>query len=200
MRRTLIIMAKAPDMGRVKTRLGRAIGMGRATQIYRRLLRLTLEEARGPGWETVIAVEPRSGLQAWRQLWLRNARLIVQSPGDLGARLRAAIAAAARNGPVVIIGADAPALRRRHITEAFRRLDRADAVFGPAADGGFWLAGLARRKRAPDEFENIRWSTAHALEDVRKSLPKAFTVALLETLHDVDEPEDLAALTPRSRK
>lgn len=135
----------------------------------------------------------------WRSLWPRGARLFAQSRGDLGVRLRAALRATPR-GPVVIIGADAPALRRRHIRAAFRSLERADAVFGPATDGGFWLVGLARRKPAPRLFENVRWSGPYALEDARASLPAGFAVGLLETLRDVDEPEDLVAMTPRSRR
>lgn len=199
MRRTLIIMAKAPEAGRVKTRLGAAIGMGRAAHVFRVLLHSTLEEACSREWSTVIAVEPRARIRAWRHLWPASARVIPQAKGDLGARISAAIAAAPK-GPVVIIGADAPALRRRHLKQAFRALERADAVFGPADDGGYWLIGLSRKRCAPALFRGVRWSSAYALTDTMKSLPSNFAVVQLETLRDIDRAEDLAAMTPRSKR
>lgn len=199
MKRTLIIMAKAPEAGRVKTRLGRTVGMGRAAHIFRFLLKSTFDEAMGPGWATLVAVEPRAGIAAWRRIWPARARIIAQGHGNLGARLVKAINAAT-TGPVVIIGADAPALRRHHIEQAFRALARADVVFGPADDGGFWLVGLARRKRAPHLFEGVRWSDPHTLADARASLPPGFTCVSLEVLRDIDEAEDLAAMVPRSRR
>lgn len=198
MRRTLIIMAKAPEAGRVKTRLGRTIGMGRAAEIFRRLLRVTLEESVDPRWNLIVAVEPKGAVRPWGRLWPRDARVIAQSGGDLGARLHSAIRSAP-NGPVVVIGADAPAMRRRHIASAFAALGRADAAFGPAADGGFWLIGLARRKRMQGIFQGVRWSSPYALADTEASLPPGFSRVHLETLRDIDEADDLFALTPRSR-
>lgn len=199
MRRTVIIMVKAPEVGRAKTRLGRTIGMGRAAFVFRHLLRTTIVEAVSIDWETIVAIEPRGRMRAWRHLWPRSVRVTAQTKGDLGARMAAAIDAAP-NGPVAVIGADAPGLRRRHLRQAFSKLGRADAVFGPAEDGGYWLIGLARRRRAPDLFEGVRWSTSAALEDTRKSLPAEFVVAQLEKLRDIDEAEDLTAMTPRARQ
>lgn len=199
MKRTLIIMAKAPEAGRVKTRLGRTIGMGRAAEIFRRLLRITLEESVDPRWNVIVAVEPRGAVRSWGRLWPREARVIAQSGGDLGARLQSAMRSAPI-GPVVVIGADAPAMRRRHIASAFAALGRADAVFGPAADGGFWLIGLARRKRTPRLFHGVRWSSPHALADTEASLPAGLSRVHLEMLRDIDEADDLSALTPRSRR
>jgi hypothetical protein len=199
MRRTLIIMAKAPEAGRVKTRLGRQIGMGRAAEAFRLLLRATLDEACSREWSTVVAVEPRAGIRAWRHLWPATAHVMPQARGDLGARMSAAMAAVSK-GPVIVIGADAPALRRRHLRHAFRALERVDAVFGPADDGGYWLIGLSRKRRAPALFNGVRWSSAHALADTIASLPSDFAVERLEMLRDVDCAEDLAAMTPRSRR
>src|SRR3546814_16124850 len=73
-------------------------------------------------------------------------------------------------GPAVIIGTDIPDIRPRHAAAAFRALGRHDAVFGPAADGGYWLVGLRRRPTIPRAFDGVRWSTEHALADTRANL------------------------------
>ncbi len=193
-RRTLIVFVKAPKAGRVKTRLGRAVGHGRAAEIFRKLTALTAGEAmkaRRFGVEVELAIDPRAEIGNWRGLWPPALRRAPQAHGSLGDRLVAAMAAAPGNGPVVVIGADAPGLRARHLREAFAALGANDAVFGPAADGGFWLIGLARRRQAPKLFAGVRWSTKHALKDAMKSLPKSFRVARLAMLADIDEADDL---------
>jgi hypothetical protein len=61
-------------------------------------------------------------------------------------------------------------------------------VLGPAEDGGYWLIGLKRTRPIPAGlFQGVRWSSPHALTDTRASLPRWFSVALLETLEDVDD-------------
>lgn len=198
MRGTLVVFVKAPQAGRVKSRLARALGSGRAASIYRHLTALTLAEAEHAGVRVVLAVDPPSSVQGWNCAWPPSIPRVAQARGDLGERLRAVLASAPP-GPVVVIGSDAPRVRARHILEAFRALARADAVFGPAEDGGFWLVGLANARRTARLFQGVRWSSPHALEDARASLPKGFSVARLETLRDVDEAEDLVASGPITR-
>lgn len=194
----LIVFLKAPRAGRVKTRLGRKVGMGRAAALFRHMSAATLAQAGKGPWRKVIAVDPPADRLAWRCLWPREFERLAQANGDLGERMKAAMRALP-GGPVVIIGADAPAVRARHIRDAFAALGRADAVFGPADDGGYWLIGLARRRRAPDLFANVRWSSPQTLADTLASIPPTFSVALLPTLKDIDEPEDLAASGPLLR-
>ena len=88
---------------------------------------------------------------------------------------------------VLIVGTDIPDLDAAHIARAFRALRGADAVFGPAADGGFWLVGMRRPQRAARAFANVRWSTSHTLADVRANLPANLRVAVVEMLEDVDD-------------
>ena len=192
MRGTLIIFVKAPVAGRVKTRLALALGPGRAAATFRRLTGLTISHASKGDWRTLIAVDPPQAISRYAALWPRRFSRLVQARGDLGSRMRAAFDGVAC--PCVIIGSDAPALRARHIRAAFSALAGHDAVVGPATDGGFWLIGLANRRRAARLFEGVRWSSEHALADTLASLPGAFSVARLETLRDVDEPLDLEAL------
>lgn len=197
-RGTLIIFVKAPLAGRVKSRLARALGAGRAAAVYRSLTALTLAQAGKAGVATVLAVDPASALRGWRAIWPPGLARVAQARGDLGARLRAVVKSAPA-GPVVVIGSDAPGLRARHLKAAFAALGGADAVVGPAADGGFWLLGLARRRTAPRLFAGVRWSSPSALEDVLAGLPKGFRVARLATLRDIDEAEDLARAGPIMR-
>jgi hypothetical protein len=143
----------------------------------------------------VLAVDPPAATHGAAQFWPPHLPRIAQGGGDLGERMKHAFHEAP-SGPVVMIGADAPGLRARHLRAAFDALKGADAVFGPAEDGGYWLIGLARKNPAPDLFDGVRWSTKHALADTLKSLPQRFDVRMLETLRDVDEARDLATIGP----
>lgn len=194
MRPRLLIFAKEPVAGRVKTRLGRDIGMVEAAWWYRRRARSLIRAlSADPRWETWIAVSPdRDGLES--RFWPAHLPRWPQGRGDLGARMGRAFAAFPP-GPLVIVGADIPDLERRHVRAAFDALGDADAVLGPAEDGGYWLIGLKRspRRKPIRLFEGVRWSTEHALADTEAGLA-GLRIARLETLRDVDDARDLAAL------
>ncbi len=194
---TLIIMLKAPVAGNVKTRLGKEVGYGRAAALFRLLTRHTIRRAASPSWRTILAIDPPSALSGYSTLWPPHLERRAQACGDLGARMTHAIKTVS-TGPVIIIGADAPGLRPQHIRRAFQILSGADAVFGPAEDGGYWLIGLARRRGAPNLFEKVRWSTAHAYDDTRATLPNEYTVSEIDTLSDVDVAADLPLIGPLS--
>lgn len=189
--RWLVIFAKAPAAGRVKTRLARGIGSAPAAWWFRHqvagLVRLVGTD---PRWRTVLAVAPDTAL-ATRALPFGTPR-IAQGAGDLGARM-GRVLRGMPPGPVVIIGGDIPAVRPCHIAEAFRALGRREAVIGPAEDGGYWLIGLRRGGRAVPGglFRDVRWSSPHAMTDTVRSLAP-LTVARTTTLPDVDEPGDVA--------
>lgn len=195
---TLIVFLKTPKAGRVKTRLGREIGVGRAAALFRQMVSMTLAQAANGPWRKIIAVDPPGDIENWRRAWPRCFELVAQSNGILGERMKSAMRSAPK-GPVVIIGADAPSLRAAHIRQSFNQLGSADAVFGPAADGGYWLIGLARRRPAPALFSNVRWSSSFALADTIDSLPATFRTAFLTTLRDLDDARDLAMAPPLLR-
>jgi hypothetical protein len=93
-------------------------------------------------------------------------------------------------GPALIVGADIPALARCHVARSFAALGAADAVLGPATDGGFWGIGLRRVAAVPSGiFEGVRWSGAHALDDTARTLPER--LAFADLLDDVDTASDL---------
>lgn len=109
-----------------------------------------------------------------------------QGSGDLGERMQR-IFTALPPGPAVIVGTDIPGISPRHIGHAFRALGAHDAVFGPAADGGYWLVGLRRTPKTPRRiFKGVRWSGPHALRDTLANLNGA-RVATIGMLEDVDD-------------
>lgn len=139
-------------------------------------------------WETVLAVAPDVAIRS--RAWPMSLPRIAQGPGDLRRRMQCIMDWSWR-GPVVIVGSDIPGIRCAHIRAAFAALGASDAVFGPAADGGYWLVGLKRIPRVPRAFGNVRWSTKHALADTRANLA-GLRIAEVAPLHDVDEKGDLA--------
>ncbi|MEL6316510.1 MAG: TIGR04282 family arsenosugar biosynthesis glycosyltransferase [Pseudomonadota bacterium] len=204
-RRRLVIFAKEPRAGRVKTRLGREIGMTVAAAWHRRrATELARRMAAAPGWECWLALSPDAAVRE-SPLWPARARRMGQGRGDLGRRM-ARVFRAGPPGPVVVIGADVPAIARADVAAAFRALGPADAVIGPAADGGYWLIGLRRSpRRAPlGLFEGVRWSTEHARADTEATLRGAgapMRIARLIELRDVDRAADLApAARERARR
>lgn len=186
----LFILTKAPVVGRVKTRLGRDIGMARAARIARRLsARLARRLVRDPRWRTALVVAPDEFANRGRW-WPMNIRRMGQGRGDLGARMGRVASRAAR-GPVVIVGTDVPGITRTLIHQAFRALQSHDVVVGPAEDGGYWLIGFARRRPVGPVFGSVRWSTPHALSDTLAGLLPGVSVAFLPVLRDVDTVDDL---------
>lgn len=182
-------MLKEPRPGRVKTRLARDIGAPAAAWWFRHQVRALLRRLSDPRWELILAVAPdRAGL-ASRAIPGGLPRL-PQGPGDLGARM-GRLLRCAPPGPVLIVGADIPGLGRGDIADAFAALGHADAVIGPADDGGFWLVGLRRTRPVPPGlFAGVRWSTAHARADTEATLG-GLRLARLRTLADVDTAADL---------
>lgn len=183
-RNHLIVFARAPRLGRVKSRLAADIGAVAAWVFYRRTLDGLLRRLNGHGrWRTLIAVTP-DGACNGPAFWPPGWRPIKQGNGGLGQRMERAMKAMPA-GPVVIVGADVPDIGPAHIAGAFRALGDHDAVFGPATDGGYWLVGLRRRPVMPEIFNGVRWSTEHALADTLANLPPG--AARLQTLDDVDD-------------
>ncbi len=190
MQNHLVVFARAPRLGRVKSRLARDIGPLEALLFYRRNLEDLLRRLAGdPRWRCWIAVPPDADVHAWR-LGPPAATAIPQGPGDLGARM-GRVMRGLPPGPVVIVGADIPDIGADHIAAAFRALGSNKAVFGPAFDGGYWLVGGQRRPRRLEMFENVRWSTSHALADTLANLADG-DAAFLATLEDIDDSQALA--------
>lgn len=191
-RQTLVVMVKEPRPGRVKTRLAGEIGTISAAWWFRHQVSALLREVQHPGWTLVLAVTPDSeGLTS--RVWPAHLPRIPQGSGNLGDRMRR-IFRSLRSGPVCIIGGDIPDIRSKHIAAAFNALGSNEVVFGPAFDGGYWLIGLKQVRPPPRElFEDVHWSTKHALADSEATL-KDFSIAHVNRLRDIDTAADLYRL------
>lgn len=183
-------MVKEPRPGRVKTRLGRDMGMPGAAWWFRHQVAGVLRRIDDPRWQSILAVAPdRAGLQS--RVWPGHLPRWPQGQGDLGDRM-GRIFRRMPPGPVCIVGADIPGISRSRIARAFAALGTHDAVFGPAPDGGYWLVGLKRIRPVPPRlFDGVRWSTDDALSDSIATLPAGYRIAQVDTLLDVDTIADL---------
>jgi rSAM/selenodomain-associated transferase 1 len=188
--RHVIVFAREPRFGAVKSRLAADIGEGAAFAFYKRTLAGVLRRLAGDGrWTTWLAVTPPSAARR-RATWQRGVPAFAQSEGDLGRRMAAAFAAVPP-GPALIVGSDIPDLGPRQVAAAFRALATHDAVFGPTGDGGYYLVGLAAGSRTVDPFGGVRWSSRDALGDTLANLSKSTTIKVIESLIDIDTGDDL---------
>jgi rSAM/selenodomain-associated transferase 1 len=195
MRRHLVLFVRAPQLGCGKRRLAQEIGDVATVRFERLMLGLLLRRlANDRRWRLRIAVTPDTACRQARH-WRRGVEVTGQGRGDLGIRMRRALAACPP-GPVVLVGGDIPQLAAGHIAAAFRLLGRHDLVFGPAEDGGFWLVGARRSPGLPPLFEKVRWSGPYALGDTLARLPKRVTVGFVDRLADVDDGEAYRRLAP----
>lgn len=189
----LLVFAKAPVPGRVKTRLARHLGRRAAAGLYRGLLADTVAmavSARVAPVELWVSPGRHPALDAIA----RRHGLVqrVQPPGDLGVRMdRASRRALADGGPVVIIGGDCTGLTAGHLAEAFGALEAGrEVVLAPAPDGGYTLVGLARP--VPALFRAMPWGTSAVLAESRRRLRRARVDAqLLAPADDLDDVADL---------
>mgnify|MGYP003484816306 CR=1 FL=1 len=193
----LLVFAKEPVAGGVKTRLAADYGAERAAAIYRDLTIVTLAHARAARAAGIVrAIElwcTPSPSSAWFQALARDhdATLHAQADdADLGARMSGAIAEALARAPqALLVGTDCPWLDPRALAQARDALAVHEAVLAPAEDGGFVLVGARR----PLPFGTARWSTPHACADVGAAFAQAgIQWATLPVSWDVDEPADFA--------
>ncbi len=190
----VLIFVRAPELGRVKTRLAAEIGGPAALRVYRRLAEHAVAEARAlePRASVRIHFTPADAGDAVRAWLGAGPRYLPQADDNLGGRMRAAFAEAFAKGfrRVVIIGSDLPELSAELLREAFARLDSSPVVLGPARDGGYYLLGM--REMVDAVFDDVPWSTAEVLARTMEILRAAgIEPALLPMLADVDEAGDL---------
>jgi rSAM/selenodomain-associated transferase 1 len=196
----IVVLAKAPQAGRVKTRLAKVLGDGGAARLHARLLERAVATARAAGCGTVELHGSPAHHRFLRALARRQGvRLVAQARGDVGERMHAAFRRALRlHARVVLIGSDCPALTSGDLRAAVRLLRGNDAVIAPAEDGGYPLIGLTRV--SVRLFEDMPWSSAEVMARTRARLAAlGWRTRELRTLWDVDRPADLARLD-RSRR
>jgi rSAM/selenodomain-associated transferase 1 len=187
----IVVFAKRPLPGRVKTRLIPALGAEGAAALAAEMLERTLEEALATGLEVELCGDPDAAL------WFEGrVALTGQGAGGLGERLARAAQRVLRHQSVLLIGADCPALDRQRMRAAAAALGACDCVIHPAGDGGYVLLGLQRFD--PSLFSDIAWGSASVCaETLARLAALGWSVGVRETLADVDEPADLALVAPR---
>jgi uncharacterized protein len=196
MHRCLIIVAKEPIAGLVKTRLAASIGAERTAALYRCFLQDTIALARRvPACDLALSFWPPDAAPHFRALD-PAALLLPQSGADFGHRLLSAFeqAAAAGYDELVLIGSDNPSLPPDYVTQAFAALAAAPAVLGPSEDGGYYLIGM--RTPQPALFERgIAWSTAHVAQQTSALAAAAgLAMARVPPWYDIDTLADLQRL------
>jgi len=196
----LIVLAKAPEAS--KSRLAAAIGADAAARVAAALLKDALRRAEDSGLRPRTLSWKGPGGHPWRdRAAARGWRIVPQPSGDLGARMREALADALARAPrALLLGTDCPDLDARLLVRAARWLDGADVVLGPARDGGYVLIGAARRAlpHLDHLFFGIRWGNADVAATTRaRAADCGLVMRETEPLRDLDDADDLGALAAR---
>lgn len=191
----LVVLAKATASGLAKTRLANDIQSDSAAELARAFLRDTIELSRTSGREVTIAFTPAEAAAEFSSM-APEAALIAQPDGDLGDRIGAALLSALRGqNSAILIGSDTPQLSCEVIDDAFRGLERADLVVGPATDGGFYLIGIGKPRSIEGLFDGIEWSTPRVFGQLLSNAQRlGRTVEVLEECTDIDDAKSLAAV------
>jgi len=194
---TLVVFAKAPQPGRVKTRLAARLGKTGAARLHARLVERALRTAVAARLGRVeLHCAPRLRHPFFAALARRHGlRLRAQGAGDLGDRMLRAFTRVLREAnSALLVGSDCAALRAADLRAAARALRRgADAVLAPAEDGGYALIGLRQARK--QLFDGIAWGGPRVLEQTRARLRRLrWKWVELRTVWDVDRPEDVARL------
>ncbi len=189
----VLLFARAPRRGRVKTRLAAEVGEDTALAAYREVGRRVIDQL-GAACPVTVWYDPPDAVEEM-QHWLGSREFTPQQGEDLGARMAHAFGEHFGRGdsPVIAVGADAPGVDAATIAAAEEALGEADVVLGPALDGGYYLLGLARP--VPELLEHVPWGTSSVLQvTVTRCFECDLRVKLLEPLRDLDAAADLEAL------
>jgi rSAM/selenodomain-associated transferase 2/rSAM/selenodomain-associated transferase 1 len=197
------IMARAPEQGKVKSRLAASIGEEGALAVHTALGKAVAERlgagltGERAGWAVVTPDAKLDEAGAWLgEAWTAHP----QGEGDLGARMYRVVESAFSCGArrVLLFGTDCAEVRASDCDAAFNALKENDAVIGPAEDGGYWCIGMS--KPLPALFRNIAWGTGSVARLTReRAEAEGISLAELRTLSDVDRKDDLDALIARLR-
>jgi rSAM/selenodomain-associated transferase 1 len=186
-KRLLIVFVKNKILGQVKTRLAKSIGDNAALIVYQELLAITKDETSKVNADKAVYYSDDIDTDTWE-----NFDQQIQFGVDLGAKMRQAFMEGFEKDyqSIVLIGSDLPDISSEIIQKAFDALEKSHIVFGPAADGGYYLIGL--NQMYEKIFKNKPWSQPQLLKITTAELKKnLIPFSLLETLNDIDNYEDL---------
>lgn len=192
----ILIFAREPVLGKVKTRLQSALGIQKTYDLHSALVTYQVTEASRNSLAPIELWVSSNPKHALFQRLNGKTTVFEQSGDDLGLRMmNAASTALKRAKSVVLIGADCPSVDSAYLEQALTHLSQGkDLVVGPAEDGGYVLIGM--NQVIPDLFINIPWGTdsvmSHTMQQIKVS---GLTYKLLDPRWDVDRPEDLERLS-----
>jgi uncharacterized protein len=192
----IVIMAKRPEPGNVKTRLCPPLTPEQAADLYVAFFLDTVSLVHGiEHTDVFVAYDPETALDFFSQIMPPAVKCIPQGAGDLGNRLSGISSIVFSHGykKVIVLASDAPHLPQDYIRLAFTRLDNTDVILGPCDDGGYYLIGL--RFPVREVFEGIPWSTSRVLDLTIETAHEAgMTCELLPPCYDIDTGEDAQRL------
>lgn len=196
----VLLFLKAPERGRVKTRLARSIGLDAALMLYKNFVRDTLAMLKKSGRPVIVCFHPAHAESAVAR-WLTGDHLFWPQTGkDLGERMMTALARAFSENysRALLMGTDIPDLPESIIDEAFSALARHPAAMGPATDGGYYLIGFNPRGFCPRFFQDIAWSTPSVFNQTLGIMnEERISCHILPQWRDIDEWDDLKDLISR---
>lgn len=196
MKRAIVIMAKAPVIGKVKTRLQPTISPEQSAELAAAFLLDSEHKAKNACDKTILAFAPFEKRTELLKLLKHEHVLIEQKGADLGEKMFHAFEFAFAQGSdaVVMLGTDSPTLPADFIEQAFEFLEtNSDVVLGKTEDGGFYLIGLRILRK--EIFESVQWSSAKAFEQVRRNVMNLdLHLREVPSWYDVDTPADLEKL------
>ncbi len=198
----VLFFIKAPEKGRVKTRLATAVGEGRAVGLYRCFVEDILAMLGTLAVEVQCHYQPAHAEVVLREWLGPDCSYVPQQGEDLGRRMENAFRRIFEAGisRAVVIGSDSPDLAAGVIDAAFGRLQTHDVVIGPSSDGGYYLLGFNAERFVPEAFTGITWSTDHVFGQTLGVLNRyGRDVFVLPQWHDVDTRSDLEELIGRNR-
>jgi uncharacterized protein len=196
----LLIFVRAPETGKVKTRLAAKIGDEAALALYRSFVADALAGAASRPYAFIVYFYPRDARDAMVSWLGADVDLEAQQGEDLGERMANALENSFRcYERLVLVGTDTPDLPPEILDEAFAALDSNDAVLGPARDGGYYLIGFSHRS-LPAAFHGIPWGSKRVFELTAAIMRESgLRVHILPSWTDVDTYEDLRALLERQK-
>ena len=188
-KKALIIFARKPQLGKVKTRLAATVGTENALAVYEKLLLHTRTVAKETGIDTYVFLTEQTDDDFWKDFYTE-----LQAGATLGERMQQAFhfLFLKEYNECIIIGSDCPSLSSEIVNAAFYELQKNDVVIGPATDGGYYLLGM--KTLTPALFQNIHWSTEKVFSQTIRAIEKQkISYAQVATLNDVDEEKDVPA-------
>lgn len=190
----VIVFAKAPITGRVKTRLAASLDVAIVVNLYRNFVKDIIEKITTAGHDIKIFYDP-PGTEPVMRNWLGNGHaFLLQKGTDLGQKMKNAFETIFKSGfdRAVLMGTDIPDLPEKIISDAMAELEIHDAVIGPAVDGGYYLIGFRAHTFLPAVFEEKSWGTSAVYQKTMRNLTAAnMNVHQLPKWRDVDEYDDL---------